>query len=268
MCMPCALLSVSRSHWIDSSSQQAFEIQRLRVERTFPGVSRRWLIWVWARVYLIRKPIRILEAMAVYHRAAPCYDLTTQHPMGPDSASLLLRVKMGLSMWPSPIWRSLDPQANDQTETRSSGQDDCHDEGTHGHSHMCQSVPTSPLEQAGLRYQSHHAHRRGHITDGGGLQLAYLYAELLINKMENFIGKKISFAFNMRHSTWCLRKYVKALPEVKRIQVDPGRRNVNGFSLSINLVNNLRMEPADKWTRPSWFTCPTAADRIWFWVND
>lgn len=83
------------------------------------------------------------------------------------------------------------------------------------------------LEQAGTSWlvpnQSHHVHRRDDMTVRGGFQLSCLYAELLINTMENFIGKKISFAFNMRHSTWCLRKYLKALPEVKRIQVDPGR---------------------------------------------
>lgn len=184
--------------------------------------------------------------------------------MGPDSASLLLRVKMGLSTQPS------HPQANDQTETRSSGQDGCRDDRTHGHSCMYQTVPITPLEQAGLFQTSHTMciEEMTWLIEGVSNSPVY-YAELLINTMENFIGKKISFAFNMRHSTWCLRKYLKALPEVKRIQVDPGRWNVNDFSVSINLLNK-RWEWKLRTNErcPSWFTCPTAAGRTWFWVKD
>lgn len=111
--------------------------------------------------------------------------------------------------------------------------------------------------------------KRWHDWWEGGFQLSYLYAELLINTWKILLGKKVSFAFNMRHSTWCLRKYLKALPEVERIQVDPGRWNVNGFSVSINLLNKCwewKLQTNERYL--SWLTCPTAADLTWFWVND
>jgi hypothetical protein len=40
--------------------------------------------------------------MADCYRTAQCYALITQHPMGPDSGSLLLRDMMGLSIQCSP----------------------------------------------------------------------------------------------------------------------------------------------------------------------